>query len=109
MFEATYLSLEIGGINDFVNESVLDSAKHRIKKMWGERATHLIKPVFKNVLPGYWVASWLDGEATDRESDGSELVILFFMDDPYTRPMAEVLREKVSEVDWKSNCVNFRM
>ncbi len=97
-------------------ESVYSGIKLKAKAMWGVRATHIIEPALKKIranmahhieeiemLPEWTHIAWVNGPEKDPENHGSELVLIWFSDDPSFN-----VNDIVESVDWSAHAEDFQ-
>lgn len=88
------------------NEYEIESIRRTAEKVWGQRATHVIRPQChsdpegEKALPAYKCAVWLLGPPKG-DACGSQLVVIFFTDSLYDRPLEQVIEEAVHDIEWE--------
>lgn len=88
-------------------ESVFAVAHSGVGKMWGIRPTLLMEPVevVKGELPPWVWSVWLTDDPINEEWCGSELVVVWFSDQPPGSPVDwNALRRSI---DWKQHARDF--
>lgn len=84
-------------------DAILKRKPRRMTALWGERATHLIRPGFSEIksLPRLCVHVWLiSNHSSSPEADGTELVVAFFINDIERAPITELVEEHIKGIDW---------
>jgi len=95
-------------------DDMYDSIKKKIKKMWGDRAIHIVEPEIRiipkdhhfgpyNVLPKWTHIAWAHGPEKDPENHGSELVVVWFTEEPLTN-----INSILDKVDWDKYAEDFQ-
>ncbi len=95
-------------------DSVYNSIRNRIKKLWGDRPVHIIEPEIKiipkqhhfgpyDVLPQWTHIVWAHGPEKDPENHGSHLVIVWF-----TNEAIVMVDDILDQVDWQAHAEDFQ-
>lgn len=94
--------------------SAYDSVRSQAKRLWGPRPVYILEPIIKlipkehgfgpyEVLPDWVHMVWVSSFASIKgDSDGSELVIVWFSSEPIVN-----VSDIVDKVDWKAHAKDF--
>lgn len=82
------------------SQEMLEILLRDLEKRWGKRETEVIPPKLKSGdrLPDYMIALWLSSPTPIVEGDGSELVLVWFSDEPFYESTLDPLKG----LEWNS-------
>lgn len=106
-------------------DKMLEIVKNRVTRHWGDRAIHIVNPEARwhspfeeqykevyakhgksypanDMLPSWTHCAWCNGPAKDPDDDGTELVIVWFSDEPGIN-----LADVINKVDWDTHAKGF--
>ena len=109
IFGHTYGGLLEGSPNKSLNKRIFKHATYPVSS-WGARKVLKIKPAkddFKKELKPACYAVWLTSEPIISEYHGSELVVIWFEELPDEKPIMEIIKKGIKEIDWKKNAKDF--
>lgn len=101
--DSFYVTRTYGGMLEGIptsdlNTTLIESAKKKIAKLWGERKVHVLTPTVKpmprpqgypevafrhgepEMLPKFQCHAWLDSTALTKEGHGSQIVLVWWVD-----------------------------
>ena len=103
-----------------INTHLVESAKKKIAKLWGDRQTHVVKPTIKpfpmpevpadfirrhgdpEMLPKFQCHAWLDSDALTKEGHGSGVVLIWWADETEAFSIPELVEEALRGIKWES-------
>ena len=113
-YSRTYAGLLEGQPDAEVNARIIEYSLAEAATMWGPRHTHLIPPEvdFRKPehpsLPPVLLRAWLICyNSIKSESDGSELVVVWFTADCHTEPIVDVIFRAVRGLAWEQLATDF--
>jgi hypothetical protein len=113
-FSRTYSGLMVGAPDQETNDEIIERAKRRMDPVWGTCKTHVIPPVINisdpahpHLPPVLWRAWFFCTEPIDKRFMASELVVVWFTEECYDRPIAEVVFEAIHALPWDELAQDF--
>ena len=107
--DATYAGLLSYTSTERINKSIFERANY--PSSWGNRKVLKILPNegdFEIPLGLCNYCAWMRADTVGlSDSDGSELVVIWFEDKPNGRSIEEIIRKRIRNIDWESNAENF--
>ncbi len=107
--DLTYGNMIEGDPDPFVNKMVFE----RIGRPDGfrEMATHVIMPLeeeIKDILPPFYCTVQLKSyEGIQRKGAGSEMILVFFVEDVINKSIGQLIQEGIEDLDWDSHAHEF--
>jgi hypothetical protein len=111
--QETYGGLLEGYPTEELNLETLENAKSMMRGCWGPRPTHIIPATLllehgAEFLPPWLCMVWLTSlTPIDKDSMGSELVVIWFVPDACSVPLLQLISTAVMELDWESLASDF--
>lgn len=115
-YSRTYGGLLEGSPNAEMNARIVKRAMERMEPIWGKRKTHLIPPEIDHSdpqhpsLPSTELTAWLTcNEPNDSHFDGSELVLIWYVDDGEFElsSIHEVTSRALKQINWSELAEDF--
>ena len=104
----TYSGFLEGRPNEKINKKIFESLTYPSE--WGDRKKIIIFPQeceFKNKLKPIICTAFLESEPIDSICDGSQLVVIWFADEPNRLSFEEYIESGIKEIDWNNNAHDF--
>lgn len=110
--DETYGGLLEGTPHKGSHDALLISMRNRMNRLWGPRATYLIRPIsrigpefrpgVREVrLPHYCYHAWLSSKRMDDKFCGSELVVIWFGEREEKLPLLGMVEQACRDVPWE--------
>ena len=107
----TYSGLLSYQTSERINRHIYERASYPTN--WGNRAVLKLQPkelAFKSILDPCYYCVWLQSEWTQhRESDGSELVVIWFDDIPNERSIEHMIAGGIKAIDWEAHAEDYNI
>lgn len=109
----TYSGLLEGYPDEKLNFKTLENAKTLMTACWGSRPTYIVPTTYlqksgAEFLPPWLCLTWLTSlSPIDSDFTGSELVVVWFIQDAYSVPLVKLISDAVMDLDWDSLAGDF--
>jgi hypothetical protein len=104
-FSYTYADLLEGEPDEEYNEEIFEDAYY--PSSWGSRKLLKIQPSSEEfetrLKPCMYSVYLVSNDPIVESNDGSELVVLWFGENPNDRPIKDIIETGVKEIDWEKN------
>lgn len=115
--EETYAGLIEGVTTEADNDARIERKMHGMEKVWGQRATYLIKSASRlfpgpntrpNIrLPRYCYHAWLLSKEMNKGFAGSELVVIWFGRQEKELSLLGMVEHACRDVPWEKHARDF--
>ncbi len=113
-YSRTYSGLLMGKPDAEMNTRILEQARTEREATWGRRAIHVIPPVVDTrdpkhpQLPSVMLRAWLTCyQSIDPNSDGSELVVVWFSNECHMDSIGDVVHRAIRGLAWDQLAAGF--
>ena len=104
--ERTYAGLMEGLPTPELNTKILARARSRMSALWGQHATHIIRPATRQeqehpIFPELTCFAWLKSHTPiNPDAMASELVVVWFAPELPDVPLSTIVSEAIRDIPW---------